>query len=133
MAAGDITRARLVLDVSCDKGQRDKNVVVEAWRTKFGDDSVRICRNHAKIARITNGSLKVLVRGSCNLNFNPRFENVDVSEGGPEFDLVKQIEDELPCLGRDYRYKDAMRASKVDQAFEQSTLAMFELCQVWAK
>jgi hypothetical protein len=45
--------------------------------------------NHRKIATVEAASgLKFLRRGSINFDFNPRFEQFDITEGGPEFDLV---------------------------------------------
>ncbi len=35
-----------------------------------------------------------------NLNWNPRFEQLDITEGGGDFDLVERIRSELPVLGR---------------------------------
>ena len=130
MGRGEITGGRLIVDQSAD--QRN-SATIESWRQRFGGQSVRICKNHAKIARISNGSLKVLIRGSCNLNFNPRFENVDISEGGPEYDLVRRIEDEMPILDREYSHAEAQAASGLGRAFESKTLALFGTAKVWAK
>jgi hypothetical protein len=38
----------------------------------------------------------LLLRGGMNLN--PRFEQLDITEGGEHFDLVERIEAELPFL-----------------------------------
>jgi hypothetical protein len=42
-----------------------------------------------------------------NLNFNPRFEQFDITEGGEDFELVARIEDGLPVLPRKYSNFDA--------------------------
>jgi hypothetical protein len=91
-----VTGGRLVIDA----GARTKNAgIIAEWKSSFGEGSVRYITNHSKIARVHSASgLKFLLRGSMNLNFNPRFEQFDISEGGPEFDLVEEIEDELPVL-----------------------------------
>ncbi len=118
----DIRRARLVVDQSADKRNPG---LVEQWRQRWGDDQVRILRNHAKIARIWNDDLHVLARGSFNLNFNPRTEQFDLDEGSPAFDLVAGIEEDLPVLPRDYSSAEVMAAGKLDRAFPPETLALF--------
>ena len=68
-----------------------------------------------------------------NLNMNPRFEQFDLTEGGPDFDLVKEIEDELPVLPDDCSGADAYKASKVAGAFNPEQLSLFTGVKVWAK
>jgi len=136
-----ITGATLMIDQSiCKKNRARSNAqelslgVVRQWKTAFGRESVRYVRNHAKIATIESESgLRVLCRGSMNLNFNPRFEQFDLTEGGPDFDLVRQLESELPILGDDCTEDDAHRASKTQEAFDAATLDMFKGVKVWAK
>ena len=68
-----------------------------------------------------------------NLNFNPRFEQLDITEGGEDFDLVERIESELPVLPRKYSNADVESATKVNRAFELSQLKMFSGVKTWAK
>ena len=99
MARQAITAGRLIVDTSADKRS---GKTIGAWRKRFGDESVRIVKNHAKIARVWNDDFHLLLRGSMNLNWNPRFEQLDITEGCPGFDLVTRLEDELPVLPRKY-------------------------------
>jgi len=69
---------RLVFDLSAE---RRKCSTIDLWRSTFGPDAVRTVKNHAKIARVWNDGWLLLIRGSMNLNFNPRFEQLDISEG----------------------------------------------------
>ena len=126
-----VTGGRLVIDA----GARNKNAgIIAEWKSSFGDGSVRYVTNHSKIARIESASgLKFLLRGSMNLNFNPRFEQFDITEGGPDFDLVEEIEDELPLLGDNCTGKQVWAASRVGEAFEPEQLALFSGMKVWAK
>lgn len=125
-----ITSGRLVIDY----GARNKNAgIIREWQGSFGADAVRYVVNHAKIATVQNDRFKVLLRGSMNLNFNPRFENFDITEGGPDFDLVKEIEDELPALPNNCTGADCFEASKVSSAFPGETLELFGGAKVWAK
>ncbi len=125
-----ITEGRLVIDA----GARGKNApLIAEWCRTFGDGSVRYVMNHAKIATVEGGGRRVLLRGSMNLNFNPRFEQLDVTEGGPDFDLIREIEDELPILGHNASGREVYKASKVSAAFDSEQLAIFEGTKRWAK
>jgi hypothetical protein len=130
MARREITGGRLIIDQSAD---RRNGAIIEQWRQRFGDEAVRICKNHAKIARLWTADLRLLLRGSMNLNFNPRFEQLDITEGGQDFDLVERIENELPVLPRKYSNADTESATKVNRSFEYSTLKMFAGTKPWAK
>lgn len=130
MAHRDITAATLVID----RASVIKNApLITKWRGIFGEDSVRICKNHAKIATVQTGDYRVLLRGSMNLNFNPRFEQLDITEGGLDFDLVQKIENELPILKPNASNLEAMNATQLGLAFETSTLKMFGGIKPWFK
>lgn len=126
-----VTSATLVID----SGARVKNAnLIREWKSTFGPKSVRYVLNHAKIATVESASgFKVCLRGSMNLNFNPRFEQFDLSEGGEDFDLVRQIESELPILGDDCTGAQVYAASKVSSAFSAEQLSLFSGVKVWAK
>lgn len=126
----EITSGRLVIDQSAD---RRNPVIIERWRRRFGPEAVRICKNHAKIARAWNDRYRILLRGSMNLNWNPRFEQLDVTEGGEDFDLVKRIEDELPVLPSQYSNAEAEAATGISKAWEAGQLEMFRGLKTWAK
>ena len=85
MAPQEITSGRLVIDASAD---RRNGTIIEQWRARFGAEAVRICKNHAKLARDWNDRFRLLLRGSMNLNFNPRFEQLDIT--GP-FDFSEEL------------------------------------------
>lgn len=119
-----------------DYGARNKNAaIIREWQSAFGKDAVRFVVNHAKIATIESESgFKLLLRGSMNLNFNPRFEQFDLTEGADGgFDLIKEIESELPALPMSCSNSEAVSASRVDKAFPKETLELFSGGRVWAK
>lgn len=128
---GRITDGRLVIDY----GARNRNrEIILDWQQNFGPESVRYVVNHAKIATIESASgYRLLARGSMNLNFNPRFEQFDLTEGGEDFELVRRIEDELPVLRINCSGAEAAAASRVGDAFDQQTLSLFPNMKVWAK
>jgi hypothetical protein len=126
----DILGANLIVDTSAEKRNSD---LIQQWRDRFGSETVKVCKNHSKIARIWSSDYRLLARGSMNLNFNPRFEQLDITEGGADFDLVKEIEDELPVLRRNASNSEIDKASKLSLAYEASTLDMFKGTKIWAK
>lgn len=130
MRDGRILSAVMIIDY----GARNKNAgLIRQWKSTFGDNSVRYVVNHSKIVTIRSEKFKLLLRGSMNLNFNPRFEQFDLTEGGADYDLVKEIESELPILTDGCSGKDAYAASRVSDAFDKQTLDMFSGTKVWAK
>lgn len=127
---GRITDGRLVID----HGARNKNApLIGEWKRRFGQRSLRYVLNHAKLATVETTDLRVLLRGSMNLNFNPRFEQLDVTEGGADFDLVRSIEDELPYLPDDAPGSSVYAATRVGDAFDVATLGLFSGVKTWAK
>jgi len=109
------------------RANRANERIIDRWRERFGPDSVRDVMNHAKIARVASldGRFRLLLRGSMNLNFNPRFEQLDITEGGPDYDLVEQLETELPILRGNVNNVDRHAASRTGDAFPPDVLARF--------
>jgi hypothetical protein len=130
MARTEILSGTIVIDQSAEKRNP---VIIEQWRKRFDDESVKICRNHAKIARVWNDGYRLLLRGSLNLNWNPRYEQLDITEGGPDFDLVTRIESELKILPRAYSNADVESASGLNKAWEHGQLQMFAGTKTWQK
>jgi len=130
-----LSAGKLIVDGSIRTIQKKYNANgVQDWKKTFGGDSVRYVVNHSKMIRIHSESgYRLLLRGSMNLNFNPRFEQFDLSEGGPEFDLVESLEVDLPVLPDSCSMSDTFAASKAGRAFNDSTLALFGRVKVWAK
>ena len=125
-----ILAGRLIIDA----GARGRNAgLIRQWQSTFGAESVRYVVNHAKMFTIQNERFKLLLRGSMNLNFNPRFEQLDITEGGEDFELVQRIEDELPVLADTASGAEAYHASRVSEAFDTDQLAMFTGVKVWNK
>ena len=126
----EIVGGRLIIDRA---GAKRSHGLLADWKTNFGPESVRVCKNHAKICRIETSEVRLLIRGSMNLNFNPRFEQFDITEGGPDYDLVNKLESELPVLEEPLTNMKADNASRLGNAYEAAELALFDGVQVWAK
>ncbi len=88
---------RLVVDWA--GAQRDMPVLADL-QARFGDDCIRVTKNHAKVAMIANAEWSVVIRGSMNLNANPRFEQFDVSDGGAAWDVMSGVTEELWRRGK---------------------------------
>jgi len=90
-----VTWCRLVMNTG---DERKNHVLVQEWQGQFGLQSVCSMRTHAKIATLEGGGLQVLIRGSINLGTGARFEQIDVTEGGEDFRMIRTLEASLPPL-----------------------------------
>lgn len=90
--SGKITKTKWLVDISL---QRRAPALTKAIRDRFGDDAIRIAKNHAKFMLIGNKDWKVVIRTSMNLNYNPRFEDFTVAHDPDLYDFMKQIIDEI--------------------------------------
>ncbi len=78
IVGGSIRRFRMVLDWS---GAQRATQLVADLQERFGVDCVRVSHTHAKIVTVTtDDGWSVTIRGSMNLNSNPRFEQFDISD-----------------------------------------------------
>ena len=62
---------------------------------KFGQDSVRLARFHAKFILLENDNFSVAVRTSMNLNLNPRLEDIELKDDASMFDFLDSIVSEI--------------------------------------
>jgi hypothetical protein len=124
-----ILSASLVLDHAAYK-HHPKSVLL--WQERFGRDSIRVCKSHAKILRMWTADYRLLLRGSFNLNLNPRFEQFDLSEGGPEFDLVASIESSIPVVDASaVSAAEATVATGAHRSWDMRDLAGFGGVKPW--
>ncbi|MCP4568405.1 MAG: hypothetical protein GY841_12580 [FCB group bacterium] len=103
-AAGDIKRAhkflsngrirslRFLVDYSFKS--RKPEFCQELLAT-FGPDAVRVTVTHAKYVLIRNASWNLVIRTSMNLNYNPRFENFEISDDIAFAEFQQAIIDEV--------------------------------------
>lgn len=132
--AEQVSKTRSFRDGSLDKAEK-QGAIMRRWKEKFGPESIRVVLNHAKIATLDNGTLKVTIRGSMNLNHNPRFEQLDISEGPDVFGLIEEIEQSLPVLAENYTRREIEEATGAHSLFTDEQLIPFrtEKLKVWAK
>lgn len=87
-----VRELRLVMDWT---GAKREMPVVAQLQRKFGDGCIRVTKTHAKVALITNDDWRICIRGSMNLNMNPRFEQFDISEGDGAYTVMRTLTDDL--------------------------------------
>ena len=61
----------------------------------FGAEAVRVTVTHAKYCLIRNDDWDLVIRTSMNLNYNPRFENYEISDSKEFADFLQVIIDEI--------------------------------------
>ena len=77
LADGRIRFMRFVVDYSFQSRQP---AYCAALRERFGDDSIRVTKNHCKFVLILNDAWNLAIRTSMNLNENRRLENFEISD-----------------------------------------------------
>jgi len=128
-----VTEGLLVIEGGVRSKHGDCRESIRRWKATFGPESVRYVVNHAKIATVEGGGLRLLARGSANLNYNPRFEQLDITEGCLGFDLVRRIEAELPVLADDASTPETWSATKIGNAWSPDKLKPFVGVRTWTK
>jgi hypothetical protein len=77
LANGSIKSLRFVVDFSFPVRQPE---YCAALRERFGDDAIRLTKNHAKFCLIHNADWSIVIRTSMNLNENRRLESFEISD-----------------------------------------------------
>jgi len=92
IAGGTVTRARWLVDLTF---VRRCPQLAARIREAFGDDAIRVTRNHAKFAIVHNATWQVVCRTSMNLNHNPRLEDFTVAHDPELAAFLLQALDDL--------------------------------------
>ena len=131
---GRIQRFRMVMDWA--GSQRDMPLIAD-MQERFGADCIRVTKTHAKIVTVsTDDGWRVVIRGSMNLNANPRFEQFDVSEGPEAFGVVETMMAELwarsPALPvRELTHAQAVAGLDLDEGVPAAPLAWSPAAKPW--
>jgi len=101
MTGGAIRSLRFLVDFSFPSRQP---AYCAALRETFGDECIRISKNHAKFVLIRNEQWNLVIRSSMNLNENRRLETFEISDdrGMAEFleGVIREIFDSQPAAGQ---------------------------------
>jgi hypothetical protein len=108
----NMRRLRFLVDFSFQS--RKPKFCAELIET-FGYDALRVTSVHAKFMTIRREPWNLVIRTSMNLNYNPRFENFEISDDPAMCDFMTAIMDEIwasqrPAEGFDARPSDNVRA-----------------------
>lgn len=108
LETGTIRSFRLLTDRSFPQRQPE---YCKALVARFGIESIRSTRTHAKFAVVRNDGWNVVVRSSMNLNTNPRFEQFDLDDSADLASFFVAHADEQP-IGFDEQAVAAQWASR---------------------
>jgi hypothetical protein len=92
IGAGRVLRARWLVDLTF---VRRCPQLAARIRSAFGDDAIRVTRNHAKFTVVHNDTWKVVCRTSMNLNHNPRLEDATIAHDPELARFLLQAMDDL--------------------------------------
>lgn len=89
---GSLLSLRFVVDFSFPSRQP---AYCAALREAFGDEAIRVTKNHAKFVLLRNARWNVVLRTSMNLNENRRLESWELSDSKEMADWLQEVVDEL--------------------------------------
>lgn len=89
---GRLKSLRFLVDFSFPSRQP---AYCQALREAFGDEAIRITKNHAKFVLMRNERWNLVVRTSMNLNENRRLESFEVSDDAGMAGFLADLVDEL--------------------------------------
>jgi len=89
---GKIIKSNWFVDFSLHRRSPELSMEI---RKVFGDNAVRVGKNHAKFVLIKNKDWDIVIRTSMNLNQNPRFENFTIAHDPELASFLLEILNEL--------------------------------------
>ena len=92
LSEGSIRSLRFLVDFSFPARARS---YCAALRERFGDEAIRITKNHCKFVLIRNEAWNLVLRTSMNLNENRRLENYEISDDRDLADYLASVVDSL--------------------------------------
>ena len=112
------TRLRFLLDFSF---QRRQPALLGHIRKTYGPEAVLVTRNHAKFLLLRTPELRLTVRTSMNLNFNPRLEDVEIKECAALHGFLEAILDDL-FAAHDKKAQAGKSSAELSAEFARLTL-----------
>jgi len=131
-ASGDIRAAHRML--SLNKIKSLKFIVDFSFKSRkpqfcdelikaFGGDAIRVTSCHAKFITVKSETYNIAIRTSMNLNYNPRFENFEISDDLGMYDFMTEIVDEIWNTQEDYVGIEKNRPSDNKRDFQRTFLS----------
>ncbi len=112
--SGTVTKARWLVDLTFS---RRAPQLAHRIRSVFGDDAIRVAKNHAKFALIGNAEWRVVIHTSMNLNHNPRFENFEIAHDPELYEFHESIIAEV--WKRQSRSVEGLRPGEIEKHFRE--------------
>jgi hypothetical protein len=112
------TSTRFLLDFSF---QRREPALIAALRSRYGNGSVVMTRNHAKFILLHNARWNVVCRTSMNLNHNPRLEDVMIEDNPELHQFLDHIFHEIFATYAN-AHQEAQKPGQLHAAFDSLTL-----------
>lgn len=79
---------RFLVDISFVR--REPGIIAHL-RATYGEDCIRVTKNHAKFALFRGDGWRVVCRTSMNLNGNPRLEDLEIKDDPEMFSFLDEI------------------------------------------
>ena len=92
-----VVDVRFIVDISFQKRQPE---IFKHLLEHFGSDSIRVTKNHAKYFMVGNEDWTVSCKTSMNLNFNPRFEDFDISNDSRLYAFLDSVVTSIFALAK---------------------------------
>ena len=92
LADGNIRSIRFIVDFSFPRREPE---YCAALRERFGDEAIRITKNHCKFVLIRNEKWNLSLRTSMNLNENRRLENFEISDDAELCEYLVSVVDQM--------------------------------------
>ena len=92
LTVGGIKSLRFIVDFSF-KSRKPK--FCQELIENFGADAIRVTSIHAKFMTVKNDKWNICIRTSMNLNYNPRFENFEISDDKQMLDFMHDVVDDI--------------------------------------
>lgn len=89
---GRIRSIRFLVDYSFQSRKPD---FCQELTATFGHECIRVTVTHAKYIMIRNDDWNLVIRTSMNLNYNPRYENFEISDSFEFAEFQQRIIDEI--------------------------------------
>lgn len=111
---GNIKSLKFIVDFSFKS--RKPQFCQELIET-FGEDSIRVTSIHAKFMTVKSENYNLVIRTSMNLNFNPRFENFEISDDANMLIFMNGVVDDI--WDTQARHDGFISPSKGKQSFQK--------------
>ena len=127
LSNNSITTLKFIIDYSF---QSRKPQFCQELIKAFGEECIRVTSIHAKFALIKSSKTNLVLRTSMNLNFNPRFENFEISDDPTLMAFMEEIVAEIwktQDKGQGFTNRPADNKNQFKATFGRDEFGSFDL------